>query len=84
LGRSPFFANVVTGSAPEVSFTIENHTYDKGYYLADGIYPSWSTLVKTIRNPQSTIDKVYHIEILLKDYDVIVFDFRPLPRLKRL
>ncbi|XP_061993624.1 uncharacterized protein LOC133711534 [Rosa rugosa] len=41
-----------------ISYEINNHRHNTGYYLANGIYPKWATLVQSIRCPQ-TEEKVY-------------------------
>ncbi|GJV77603.1 reverse transcriptase domain-containing protein [Tanacetum coccineum] len=44
---SPLFDDVLADTALEAPFVVNGRTYKKGYYLADGIYPTWSTFVKT-------------------------------------
>ncbi|XP_028097255.1 uncharacterized protein LOC114297094 [Camellia sinensis] len=52
LDRSPLFTELTRERAPATNYTINNHAYTMGYYLADGIYPHWATIVKTISQPQ--------------------------------
>ncbi|GJU63132.1 ALP1-like protein isoform X1 [Tanacetum coccineum] len=44
---SPLFDDELADTSPECSFVVNGHTYRKCYYLAECIYPTWSTFVKT-------------------------------------
>ncbi|XP_028060623.1 uncharacterized protein LOC114264227 [Camellia sinensis] len=52
LDCSPLFSYFSQGKAPPTNFTVNRHTYNMGYYLADDIYPPWATLVQTISSSQ--------------------------------
>jgi hypothetical protein len=58
LDASPVFNDIVEGRALECEYTINGNRYHQFYYLADGIYPDYSTLVKTILQPQGLERKV--------------------------
>ena len=59
LHRSPLFANLAEGRAPKVNYTVNGHDYTMGYYLADGIYPSWATLISSITCPIGNKNKYF-------------------------
>nr|GEV83943.1 hypothetical protein [Tanacetum cinerariifolium] len=40
LYQSNLFDNILDDVAPECPFTVNGNTYNWGYYLADGIYPT--------------------------------------------
>lgn len=40
-------------------YEMNGNVYERGYLLADGIYPDWSIFMKTITHPQTAKDKLY-------------------------
>ncbi|XP_024642122.1 uncharacterized protein [Medicago truncatula] len=71
LDRSPVFDDVEQGNAPRVNFFVNQRPYSMAYYLAEGIYPSYPTFVKSIRLPQSEPGKLFakHQEACRKDIE---------------
>jgi len=59
LDRSSIFAALVEGRTAPVNYTINGHEYTMRYYLADEIYPNWSTFVKTISRPLGVKKKYF-------------------------
>jgi hypothetical protein len=48
LQRYHLFASLARGDALDCNYAVNGHVYTIGYHFANGIYPSWSTFVKTI------------------------------------
>jgi hypothetical protein len=59
LQRSSIFVRLVEGQGPQVKYNINNNNYSMSYYLADEIYSSWTTFVKTIPEPQGNKKKYF-------------------------
>ncbi|GKD97483.1 ALP1-like protein, partial [Tanacetum coccineum] len=47
LNDSPLFDDLLDDIAPMVPYEVNEVMFEKGYYLADGIYPQWATFVKS-------------------------------------
>ncbi|GJU75074.1 ALP1-like protein isoform X1 [Tanacetum coccineum] len=47
LDNSPLFDNLLEDIDPVAPFVVNGVGFEKGYYLADGIYPQWATFVKS-------------------------------------
>jgi len=62
LHRSPVFDDLAFGNDPELQFNVNGNSYDMGYYLADGIYPDWATLIKGIHEPLSEKQKLFTLK----------------------
>lgn len=59
LDHSPLFNSFVNGQNSVHSFTVNGNVYNHPYYLTDGIYPPWSTLVQSISEPRTTKEKYF-------------------------
>ncbi|XP_071700100.1 uncharacterized protein [Rutidosis leptorrhynchoides] len=51
LNKSSLFDDIKNGTAPIAPFTVNGHDYINGYYIVDGIYQDWATLMKAYSTP---------------------------------
>jgi hypothetical protein len=65
LDQSPIFQKIQDGNGLKINYKVNGTEYLTGYYLSDGIYPPWSTLIQTISNPVGKKNKVNVLLIFL-------------------
>ncbi|XP_062020963.1 uncharacterized protein LOC133737427 [Rosa rugosa] len=53
LDCSHLFDELAEGHGPIVNYFLNQKPHTIGYYLTDGIYPAWGTIVKSISQPQT-------------------------------
>ncbi|XP_058217564.1 uncharacterized protein LOC131328667 [Rhododendron vialii] len=59
LEHSQIFDNFIHGRMPPVNYVVNEHQYTMGYYLADGIYPQWATLIQSIQHPTMVKERLF-------------------------
>jgi hypothetical protein len=59
LQKSSIFTRLAEGQDPQIKYKINGNDYSMSYYLADGIYPSWATFVKTMPEPRGNKKKYF-------------------------
>jgi len=52
LDRSPLFQQLQDGEGLSVKYQVNGNHYKMGYYLTDGIYPKYATLIQSISEPR--------------------------------
>lgn len=57
--RSTLFNDLALGRSTPVQFDLGGYHYTHGYYLGDGIYLKWSTIVKTMPHPLSSKQRLF-------------------------
>ena len=59
LDRSPLFEDTLHMKSPQVSFKINGNHYHYGYYLVDGIYNNYSTMIKGKSHSEDQASKTF-------------------------
>ncbi|GJU00732.1 putative nuclease HARBI1 [Tanacetum coccineum] len=59
LNNSPLFDDLLDGIDPVAPFECNGVTFEKEYYLADGIYPQWASFVKSFTVASSEKNVLY-------------------------
>jgi len=59
LDRSPIFQKLQDGNEINIQYIVNGNNYTLPYYLTDGIYPKYATLMQSISEPQGKKNKYY-------------------------